>query len=247
MNEMVYYDLRRMSGLAPSLSTQVARELGRRIVSGAYPPGTLIEDEGALAARFHVSRSVIRDAAKILVGKGLLEIRRGIGTRVRERASWGLLDDDVMAWHQSAPQDAERLYQLTDFRKIVEPKAARLAAERGSESDHAEIRAAIESMEAAVASDEAFIAADAAFHRAILRAAKNEFVSALEGVIFFALLSSIRLTNASPSDNAHALPFHQKVHYAIAARDGDSAEAAMETLLRDTDQQIRSKTRAFEN
>ena len=89
MNEMSYYDLKQVSGLVPSLSTQVARELGRRIVSGAYTPEALIEDEAALAGRYHVSRSVIRDAVKILVGKGLLEVRRGIGTRVRSRAQMG--------------------------------------------------------------------------------------------------------------------------------------------------------------
>ena len=109
---MIYYDLKQIAGLAPSLATQVAREIGRRIVSNSYAPGDLVEDEGALAERYQVSRSVIRDAVKILVGKGLLEVRRGIGTRVRSRSSWGLLDDDVLAWYQSAPPDADMLRQL---------------------------------------------------------------------------------------------------------------------------------------
>ena len=89
MNEMLYYDLKETSGLSPSLATQIARELGRRVVAGGYGVGELLEDEAALATRFQVSRSVIRDAVKILVGKGLLEVRRGIGTRVRERHRWG--------------------------------------------------------------------------------------------------------------------------------------------------------------
>ena len=89
MNEMLYYDLKESSGLSPSLATQIARELGRRVVAGSYVVGGLLEDEAALAARFQVSRSVIRDAVKILVGKGLLEVRRGVGTRGSRAASLG--------------------------------------------------------------------------------------------------------------------------------------------------------------
>ncbi|HUS55804.1 MAG TPA: FadR/GntR family transcriptional regulator [Thermohalobaculum sp.] len=238
MNETIYYDLKQVSGLAPSLSTQVAREIGKRVVSGAYPPGHLVEDENALAERYQVSRSVIRDAVKILVGKGLLEVRRGIGTRVRPRAKWGLLDDDVMAWSQSAPPSAELLHQLMDFRQIFEPKAARLAAERGTDEDHALIKAAIERMEVEKGSAEDFVIADAMFHRSILRATMNEFLMALEGVIFSALLSSIRLTNKDPRDNEGSIPYHREVYEAIAARDGEIAERVMENLLKDASHRL---------
>jgi|GEM_PF-4047625 len=72
MNELIYYDLKQSPGLTHSLSGQVAREIGRRIVAGHYAPRTQIEDEASLAARYGVSRSVIRDAVKVLVGKGLV-------------------------------------------------------------------------------------------------------------------------------------------------------------------------------
>ncbi len=231
---MIFYDLKQTGGLAPSLATQVARELGRRIISRIYAPGDLIEDEGALADKYQVSRSVIRDAVKILVGKGLLEVRRGIGTRVRSRSNWGLLDDDVLAWYQSAPPSADILEQLMDVRRIFEPKAARWAAERGTDEGHEQIRSAIERMEVEKGSVEDFVVADAVFHRSILRATHNEFLVALEGIIFSALLSSIRLTNADPRDNEDSLPFHREVYEAIAARDGTMAEQVMEKLLGDT-------------
>ncbi len=235
---MIYYDLKQIAGLAPSLATQVAREIGRRIVSNSYAPGDLVEDEGALAERYQVSRSVIRDAVKILVGKGLLEVRRGIGTRVRSRSSWGLLDDDVLAWYQSAPPDADMLRQLMDIRLVFEPKAARWAAERGSADAHQQIGAAVERMEAEKGSVEDFVVADAVFHRSILRATENEFLVALEGIIFSALLSSIRLTNVDPRSNEASLPFHRSVYEAIAARDGDRAEKVMEQLLGDTGRRL---------
>lgn len=233
MNEMIYYDLKQSSGLTHSLAVQVARELGRRIVAGIYEPGALVENEQALADRYQVSRSVVRDAVKILVGKGLLEVRRGIGTRVRKRADWGLLDDDVLAWHQSAPPSPDFLRQLMDFRLVIEPKAARWAAERGDAEKIAEIELAQIRMEQEKGSIEDFVVADALFHRSILRASNNEFLAAMEGLIFSALLNSIRLTNKDPRENADSIPFHREVAVAIIERNPQRAEACMEKLLGD--------------
>ncbi|MEL6965706.1 MAG: FadR/GntR family transcriptional regulator [Pseudomonadota bacterium] len=238
MMEMLYYDLKEGSGLATSLATQIAREIGRRVVAGSYDVGDLLEDEGALASRYQVSRSVIRDAAKILVGKGLLEVRRGIGTRVRERHHWGLLDDDVLAWHQSAPASSEFLKQLMDIRLVIEPKAARWAAERGTKDGHALIAEAQDRMEQEKGAIEDFIVADALFHRAILRAANNELLLSMEGVIYSALLSSIRLTNADPRDNDKSIAFHRGVTDQILQRNGAKAESRMERLLADANRRL---------
>jgi len=233
MNELLFYDLKESPGLTHSLSTQIARELGRRIVAGTLSEGSLIEDEGALADRFQVSRSVIRDAVKILVGKGLLEVRRGIGTRVKSRANWGLLDDDVLAWHQSAPLRPDFLRQLMELRQVIEPKAAAWAAERGTEQSHELIAQAQRRMEEEKGAIEDFIVADALFHRSIFRAAENELLRSMEGVIFSALLISIRVTNSDPRENEKSIPFHREVTDAILARDARSAESKMETLLGD--------------
>lgn len=238
MNEMMFYDLKETPGLPHSLSAQIAREIGRRIVAGSYGPGELIEDEQALAQRYQVSRSVVRDAAKILVGKGLLEGRRGIGTRVRERFNWGLLDDDVLAWHQSAPPSADFLHQLMELRAAIEPKAARWAAQRGSKEQHAEIEAAQLRMEQEQGSVEAFVIADALFHRSILRAASNDLLRAMEGMIFSALLGSIRLTNSDPRENQDSIPFHRAVMAAVLGRKGELAEVAMDRLLADARQRL---------
>ena len=233
MSEFLFYDLKAKPPLTRSLATQLVQELGRRIVAGAYRPGDLLEDEGTLASRCRVSRTAIRDAVKILVGKGLLEVRRGIGTRVRPRSAWGLLDDDVLAWHQSAPASHAFLRQLTDLRLVIEPKAARWAAERGTAEGHALIAEAQTRMEQEKGSIEDFVVADALFHRAILHAADNEFLLAMESAVFSALLISIRLTNRDPRENEESIPFHGAVANAILARDGTAAEASMERLLAD--------------
>lgn len=238
MNEMLFYDLKQSSGLTHSLADQVAKEIGRRIVSSAYSPGELIEDESSLAERYQVSRSVIRDAVKILVGKNLLEVRRGIGTRVRGRQSWGLLDDDVLAWHLSSPVRPGFLRQLMDMRVIIEPEAARWAALQGSEESLGEILRAQAAMEEEKGSLEDFVVCDALFHRAILRASGNEILQAMEGVIFSALLQSIRLTNSDARENADSLPFHRNVADAIVSRRSEEAAILMKTLLVDARQRL---------
>ncbi|MBR9912740.1 MAG: FadR family transcriptional regulator [Gammaproteobacteria bacterium] len=243
MSELVYYDLKRSASMSPSLSVQVAREIGRRIVAGTFEPGTLIEDEGALAERYQVSRVVVRDAVKILVGKGLLEVRRGIGTKVRPRSQWMMLDDDVLAWHLSAPPNPDLLKQLMDIRCAFEPKAARWAAERATKEDVAEIEAACVRMETEKGTVENFIIADAMFHRAVLRAAHNEFLKAMEGVIYSALLVSIRITNKDPRENETSIPFHRAVYEAIAQGDADLAEELTQNLLGDANARLQAKAK----
>lgn len=233
MSERLFHDLKARSEATPILSSKISDEIGRSIVSGRYAPGELVEDEGRLATHFEVSRTVIRDAIKVLVGKGLLELRRGIGTRVRPRSEWGLLDDDVLAWQLSSPIDKALVQQLMEVRLIIEPRAARWAAERANDADLQAIKAACESMRSSLDSSDDFVLADAEFHRSVLHAAHNEFLSALEGVIFTALLGSIRLTNFDPGRNEHSVPYHEGVYQAIKAQNGDLADELMQQLLAD--------------
>ncbi len=242
MSELVYYDLKRAAKMTPSLSVQVAKEIGRRIVAGSFEPGTLLEEENALAERYQVSRVVVRDAVKILVGKGLLDVRRGIGTRVRPRSEWTLLDDDVLAWHITAPPNKQFISQLMDVRLAFEPKAARWAAERADEASLKAIEEAVVRMEQESGSLEKFIVADALFHQAVLRAAHNEFLTSMEGMIYSALLVSVRITNQDPRNNSDSVKFHRDVYEMIAAGKGEDAEQLTEKLLKDA---IRRLKEAF--
>ena len=233
MSELVYYDLKDTSNVRLSLPAQMAREMGRRIVAGTFKPGELIDDENSLAERYSVSRVVVREALKVLVEKGMLSVRRGIGTHVRTRDNWKLLDDDVMAWHLSAPPRKEFLAQLAEIPLAIEPAAARWAAERATDEEIQGIQAACDRMAEEQGSAERFIIADAQFHKAILHAAHNEFLSAFEGVTFSALLISVRITNKDPRDNGASIPFHRDVANAIEARDGLKAEELTANLLKD--------------
>lgn len=226
----------------PSLGSEVAAQVGRNIVTGMYMPGSLVEDESALAERFHVSRTVIRDAIKILVGKGLLDVRRGIGTRVRDREHWALLDSEVLDWQISTDTDDGLVFQLDEVRQLFEPQAAAWAATRATRADVDEIAEALQAMRDDVSDAADFLDADARFHRAILRAAHNDFLLALSGITHSALHSSIRLTNASHESNQSALSYHQAVFEAIEQGDSMAAQQAMVRLIEEADRRLRRLT-----
>lgn len=238
---MSYYDLKLAKNGSGSLAFVLAQELGQQIVGRVYQPGQLIEDEAALASRFKVSRSVVRDSVKILVGKGLLEVRRGIGTRIKSRSEWCLLDDDVMAWSQHGPADINQLFKLLELRQTIEPKAAFLAARHATDADLEAIGASVEAMEQSTDTGDTFVFADAQFHRSILKATDNEFFAALEGVIFSTLLTSIRLTNSDPARSAQSTPLHRQVFETIRMRDQQAAELSMKDLLADAEENLKDQ------
>src|SRR6266851_7946222 len=77
---------------------RIAEEIGAAILAGVYPPGELVPGEIDLCGRFRASRTVVREAFKLLSAKGLIASRKRAGTRVRVREQWHVLDADVLAW-----------------------------------------------------------------------------------------------------------------------------------------------------
>ncbi len=238
MGGTTFNELKTVSAPVPSLGTDVAHQIGRSIVTGRYRPGSLIEDESSLASRFGVSRTVVRDAVKVLVGKGLLEVRRGIGTRVKLREQWALLDADVLAWRLSTPADSAMLLQLAEVRQLYEPQAAAWAAQRATQSEVADILDAVDDMSAKVADTEMFLAADARFHRSVLRAAHNELLFALSGMIYSSLFSKVRMKVPDPDTNRKIVPFHREVYNAINRRDDIDAKLRMTLLIEDASRRM---------
>src|SRR5438128_7743542 len=114
-----------------SLHDRVVHAIGRKILGGELPPGALLPAEPELGA----SRTVLREAIKVLAAKGLVEARPKIGTRVRPRDAWNLLDPDVLSWQREGTAPVAFLRKLTEVRRIVEPAAAELAGERATARD----------------------------------------------------------------------------------------------------------------
>lgn len=221
-----------------NLCGQVVHDLGRRIVRGDFPPGTALPQEAALCEELDVSRTVVREAVKVLTAKGLVDSRPKRGTVVRPSKSWSHLDPDVLQWRTEADADGSQLIYLSELRQAVEPAAAALAALRASEEDIALIAAACQQMEDSISSVEAFLAADQQYHIRVLQASGNPFFGPVANVVSSALLVSLRVTNRKPVDNATSVPIHQRVLKAIIARQPAKAEAAMKRLLEDAAQRI---------
>lgn len=221
-----------------NLHGQVVNELGRRVVSGSYPAGAVLPNEELLCQELQVSRTALREAIKVLAAKGLLEARPRIGTRVRARELWNLLDPDILAWRCATGADAEFLRHLTELREIIEPAAASLAASSRSAEQLAAIAAALQDMREASAIAQ-WVEADLAFHTAVLRATNNPLLMPLAAIIGSALESLLEITARSAGDFKHALPDHQKVFDAIESGDAQGALHRMAGMLSDTRTLIR--------
>jgi DNA-binding FadR family transcriptional regulator len=206
-----------------------------------------LPDETALSEQFGVSRTVVREAIKVLASKGLLETRPKVGTQVRLRRYWNLLDSDVLAWRYEVGPDEGFLEDLSEVREIIEPSGAGLAAERATTGEVADILAWCDRMEAAAAEDgDDYIDADMAFHTAILDACHNDLLAQLSDTITMALRLSRRLTVSVPGSSLAAMPAHWAVARAIGDHDRRAAECAMRELLRATAADIERALHAVE-
>ncbi|WP_323769780.1 FadR/GntR family transcriptional regulator [Antarctobacter sp.] len=219
--------------LSRSLSGQISRKIGERILDGQLEPGQMLPDENALCQEFAVSRTVVREAVKMLVAKGLLEVRQRIGTRVQDFRHWQMLDRDVLMWHQSLTIEDERLINLMELRQSIEPDAAFHAATRRTEAQLDAILGACDQMETHAGENSAYVLADARFHIAVLRAADNRYLDALENAIFAGLMLSIRLTNPDERLNRKSIPLHRAIADAIKDKQAEAARECMKEHLAD--------------
>ena len=127
----------------PNLTYGLVETVGRAIVAGEYR-GAPFPTEGVLEMRHGVSRSVIREAVKMLTAKGLLGSRPKHGTYVLPEQEWNLFDADILRWTLERPTSLDLLLHFNELRLGVEPQAAALAAQRSSEDQRIDIDAAID-------------------------------------------------------------------------------------------------------
>jgi DNA-binding FadR family transcriptional regulator len=224
--------------LERTLHAQVAREIGLRILEGDLAAGTVLPNEVTLGLEFGVSRTVLREAIKVLSAKRLVEVRRKTGTRIRPRQDWNALDPDILKWLFSGAGFEHGIADLLELRLIVEPAGARLAALRRTPEDLAEIGEALQGMETAVEDAESSVECDLRFHMAVLDATHNAFMRPFGALIQEALRASFKLTNRDRPAYERSLKRHRDVFESIAAQDAGRAEAAMQTVLNRTSEDI---------
>ena len=216
-----------------SHTANVVRELGLGIVAGRHPEGSILPGDAELMERFAVSRTVLREALKTLAGKGLIQAKARIGTRVRPRTEWNLFDPDVLIWHARNGFDDEFLSYLGEMRMALEPEAAALASARRTPQQLDELYGWVEKMETARSSASDFVQADLNLHLAVSAAAANPFLTSISTLIEVALVAMLTISSPVEDTDQHAtsVAAHRAIVDAIAARNPDLARDAMRTVI----------------
>jgi DNA-binding FadR family transcriptional regulator len=173
----------------------------------------------------------------MLMAKSLLASRPKVGSWVEPRERWNLLDRDVLAWYSASPNREAFLKTVQEFRYIIEPEAAALAAARRSDEQMEEIGRACREMGDADALQER-TAADTRFHLAILRASGNELLVPLGVLIESALDRLFVFVTREQNDLNHAQMLHEKIERAIHLQRPEAARVAVRKLLQNTDEII---------
>lgn len=220
----------------------LARRIGTAIVTGEHPVGGVLPGEVEMAASFRVSRSVVREALRMLAAKGLVESRPKTGTRVRGREHWAMLDPELLRWMFEGEPPLHFVRGLFHLRLIVEPAAAELAAKMRTARQLSEMGHALETMSQFGLDDERGRAADETFHMLVLQATDNELLVSLSASI----AAAVRWTtffkaryDRSPRDpmtDHHAL--YQAMVDGDAARAGDATRMLVRNALLDTERAV---------
>jgi GntR family galactonate operon transcriptional repressor len=189
-----------------------------------FLPDDKLPAEALLCEEYAVSRPVLREATRVLVAKGLVYSKPRVGTVVKARREWHMLDPDVLHWlMQSSPQN-EFFNVLTSVRSIIEPAAAALAAQHATDADIAAIGEAYQRMEAAP-TPEALLQPDLDFHSRIADATHNDLLANLCNMLSVAIAEALKHSNQRPNLHELALPRHKAILTAIENRDALGCKA----------------------
>lgn len=209
----------------------IANMLGSAILAGEHAPGDTLSGEVAFSEALDVSRNAYREAIQVLAAKGLVESRPKTGTKVLPRHRWNLLDPAVLGWAFSGQPDLRLIRSLFELREVIEPAAARMAAERRDKADIKAMKEALTGMRRHTLATEAGRAADRDFHDAILQATRNDALVTLSASIGAAVAWTTQFKQRTRALPRNPVPDHARVYDAIVAQDPDAAEAAMRELV----------------
>ncbi|EOQ70873.1 FadR/GntR family transcriptional regulator [Acinetobacter pittii] len=211
----------------------IVQQLGLKIVSGEISENEKLPSEVDLCEEYKVSRPVFREAIRVLNAKGLTYSRPKIGTVVRPKEEWHLLDPDVLFWLIQTTPEHEFFKTLSTVRRVLEPELAYIAASTANEEDIERIKNAYDGMEKATTVEE-FIEPDIQFHLAIAKATHNDLLAYMSKMLVLPLQQSIQVTSLRPNLQGHSLPRHKAILTAIENKDPLSARHASLVQLDDT-------------
>lgn len=217
---------------AVRLSNQVADQIQALIISHAFVVGEKLPSERELCELLGVSRTVVREAVRALVVKGLLEVRPGGGTVVR-LPDTALVSELMSVMLRSGNGDIAFAY-VHEVRRLLEIENAGLAAERRQDEDLSRMQAQLDAMVKYEHDPQRWAEADVAFHAAIATATHNPLYPVLLGTIVD-LLMEVRLTGISlPGTAQKAYRYHLPIFERIKDGDRLGARKAMQDHLRES-------------
>ncbi|MFI9355921.1 FadR/GntR family transcriptional regulator [Streptomyces lydicus] len=214
-----------MENEGKGLHARVLESLGPAITAGDYPPGTILRTD-ELEQRFDVSRTVIREAIRVLESMCLVASRRRVGVTVRPTEEWNVYDPRVIGWRLAGRDRPRQLRSLTVLRSAVEPAAAGLAARHATPEQCAALTEHAMGMVATSRGQQldAYLVHDIAFHRIVLTASGNEMFARLGDVVAAVLTGRtqhhVMFTDPDPA----AVTLHVQVAEAIRTGDAERAE-----------------------
>lgn len=229
------------------LHRQVMRVLLEDIANGTLKPGERVARESDLATQFGVSRGVVRECLRGLEERGMITVRQGSGARVNPRASWNVLDPDVLAVLLNSDSGVTALFELLECRRVIEVEAAGLAAQRATGANLTRLSEALARMVAAAerahrstSAEELFHSADIDFHQAVFEASGNRALLRIVQPIQRTLIDARRPLARPEKRFELALPEHKAILSAIASRDADGAREAMRSHLQTVESYLRN-------
>lgn len=218
--------------LAPGLHARVLDLLGLAICSGQLASGSVVRIE-EFEERYKVSRSVVREAIRVLASMGMVASRRRVGVQVLPASEWNLYDPQVIRWRLASPGRISQLRSLTELRTAVEPEAARLAALRAPLSNASELMGLAGKLWEAGKSDDPndFLIVDIEFHRLVLSSSGNEMFAKLNTLVAEVLTGRTNYGLMPSHPHNEALQLHVDVASAIQRGNPDDAHDAMLNIM----------------
>ncbi|MER5728182.1 FadR/GntR family transcriptional regulator [Streptomyces sp. NPDC002138] len=217
-------------GPVRGLHAHVLDALGLAITAGEHPPGSVLRTD-EVAQEFGASRTVVREAVRVLEAMALVESRRRVGVTVRPAEEWNVYDPRVIRWRLAGADRPRQLRSLTVLRSAIEPVAAGLAAVRATPEQCAALTEAALGMVRTSRGHqlEGYLHHDVAFHRTVLDASGNEMFARLGDVVAEVLTGRTQHAVMFHDPDPAAVTLHVRV--AEAVREGDAARA--EALTRE--------------
>lgn len=206
-------------------------KLGQAIMAGRYEVGASLPPEPVLCEEFGVSRTVVREAIKSLVAKGLLVTGPKLGTRVLPDEHWNWFDPEVIAWQAQAGLSSEFVRDLQELRLVVEPAAVRMAAVKATPQDILRLEQAYSGMKAAVEDGGDYVTHDLRFHQGLLQASHNRMLMQMGRALSSLLRMSFEISTRIMNGPRDSLPLHRAVLDAVIAHAPVKAERALMVLI----------------